>query len=196
MTKRGIVPLADKSSDVILAHILDPEHTELSPSQTEEFKRVLAAAKLIDDYPDDSHVLTLMKHKYNVSVTQLRRDIAHAKELFKTEHTFDYDLTFAWMIKDQIELIRECKLTGNFKEWNAAKKTLRELIGERPVSNEDPRRMMKNEFYIQIVNGGGKPVSVPLGRLQDLSPEDIQLVQESMMQPIESDEQADELFNR
>lgn len=196
MTKRGIVPLADKSSDVILAHILDPEHTELSPSQTEEFKRVLAAAKLIDDYPDDSHVLTLMKHKYNVSVTQLRRDIAHAKELFKTEHTFDYDLTFAWMIKDQIELIRECKLTGNFKEWNAAKKTLRELIGERPVSNEDPRRMMKNEFYIQIVNGGGQPVSVPLGRLQDLSPEDIQLVQESMMQPIESDEQADELFNR
>lgn len=196
MTKRGIVPLADKSSDVILAHILDSEHTELSPSQTEEFKRVLAAAKLIDDYPDDSHVLTLMKHKYNVSVTQLRRDIAHAKELFKTEHTFDYDLTFAWMIKDQIELIRECKLTGNFKEWNAAKKTLRELIGERPVSNEDPRRMMKNEFYIQIVNGGGQPVSVPLGRLQDLSPEDIQLVQESMMQPIESDEQADELFNR
>lgn len=196
MTKRGIVPLADKSSDVILAHILDPEHTELSPSQTEEFKHVLAAAKLIDDYPDDRHVLTLMKHKYNVSVTQLRRDIAHAKELFKTEHTFDYDLTFAWMIKDQIELIRECKLTGNFKEWNAAKKTLRELIGERPVSNEDPRRMMKNEFYIQIVNGGGQPVSVPLGRLQDLSPEDIQLVQESMMQPIESDEQADELFNR
>ncbi len=196
MTKRGIVPLADKSSDVILAHILDPEHTELSPSQTEEFKRVLAAAKLIDDYPDDRHVLTLMKHKYNVSVTQLRRDIAHAKELFKTEHTFDYDLTFAWMIKDQIELIRECKLTGNFKAWNAAKKTLRELIGERPVSNEDPRRMMKNEFYIQIVNGGGQPVSVPLGRLQDLSPEDIQVVQESMMQPIESDEQADELFNR
>lgn len=196
MTKRGIVPLADKSSDVILAHILDPEHTELSPLQTEEFKRVLAAAKLIDDYPDDRHVLTLMKHKYNVSVTQLRRDIAHAKELFKTEHTFDYDLTFAWMIKDQIELIRECKLTGNFKAWNAAKKTLRELIGERPVSNEDPRRMMKNEFYIQIVNGGGQPVSVPLGRLQDLSPEDIQVVQESMMQPIESDEQADELFNR
>lgn len=196
MTKRGIVPLADISSDVILAHILDPEHTELSPSQTEEFKRVLAAAKLIDDYPDDRHVLTLMKHKYNVSVTQLRRDIAHAKELFKTEHTFDYDLTFAWMIKDQIELIRECKLTGNFKAWNAAKKTLRELIGERPVSNEDPRRMMKNEFYIQIVNGGGQPVSVPLGRLQDLSPEDIQVVQESMMQPIESDEQADELFNR
>ena len=100
MAKPGIVPLSDKSSDVILAHILDPDSSPLSAKQQEEFNRVVQAAKLLDDYPNDRHVLQILRQKYNVSVTQLRTDIAHAKELFKTEHTFDYYMAFSWMLKD------------------------------------------------------------------------------------------------
>lgn len=195
MTKRGIVPLADKSSDVILAHILDPEHTELSEAQAAEFSRVVQAAKLLDDYPDDRHVMQLMKHKYSVSVTQLRADIAHAKELFKTQHKFDYDMVFAWMVKDQIQLIRECKMRGKFKEWNAAKKVLKEIIGEKPAAEEDPRRMMKNQFFIQINNGSAQPVNIPVERLKGLDKEDLRLMQEAMMPTIDNEEQAESLFN-
>ena len=195
MAKPGIVPLSDKSSDVILAHILDPDSSPLSAKQQEEFNRVVQAAKLLDDYPNDRHVLQILRQKYNVSVTQLRTDIAHAKELFKTEHTFDYDMAFSWMLKDQIELIRECKLRGDFKNWNAAKKVLREMIGEKPVTVEDPRRMMKNHFFIQINNGTGQPVNIPLDKLRGLAPDEIQIIQQSLVQPIADDTQAEEIFN-
>lgn len=195
MAKPGIVPLSDKSSDVILAHILDPDSSPLSAKQQEEFNRVVQAAKLLDDYPNDRHVLQILRQKYNVSVTQLRTDIAHAKELFKTEHTFDYDMAFSWMLKDQIELIRECKLRGDFKNWNAAKKVLREMIGEKPVTVEDPRRMMKNQFFIQINNGTGQPVNIPLDKLRGLAPDEIQIIQQSLVQPIADDTQAEEIFN-
>ena len=195
MAKPGIVPLSDKSSDVILAHILDPDSSPLSAKQQEEFNRVVQAAKLLDDYPNDRHVLQILRQKYNVSVTQLRTDIAHAKELFKTEHTFDYDMAFSWMLKDQIELIRECKLRGDFKNWNAAKKVLREMIGEKPVTVEDPRRMMKNQFFIQINNGTGQPVNIPLDKLRGLAPDEIQIIQQSLVQPIADDTPAEEIFN-
>ena len=195
MAKPGIVPLSDKTSDVILAHILDPDSSPLSAKQQEEFNRVVQAAKLLDDYPNDRHVLQILRQKYNVSVTQLRTDIAHAKELFKTEHTFDYDMAFSWMLKDQIELIRECKLRGDFKNWNAAKKVLREMIGEKPVTVEDPRRMMKNQFFIQINNGTGQPVNIPLDKLRGLAPDEIQIIQQSLVQPIADDTQAEEIFN-
>lgn len=195
MAKHGIVPLADQKSDVILAHILDPDSSPLTPKQQEEFNRVVQAAKLLDDYPNDRHVLQILKQKYNVSVTQLRTDIAHAKELFKTEHAFDYDMAFSWMIKDQIELIRECKLRGDFKNWNAAKKVLREMIGEKPATVEDPRRMMANQFFIQINNGTGQPVNIPLDKLRGLAPDEIQIIQQSLVQPIADDTQAEEIFN-
>ena len=195
MAKPGIVPLSDKSSDVILAHILDPDSSPLSAKQQEEFNRVVQAAKLLDDYPNDRHVLQILRQKYNVSVTQLRTDIAHAKELFKTEHTFDYDMAFSWMLKDQIELILECKLRGDFKNWNAAKKVLREMIGEKPVTVEDPRRMMKNQFFIQINNGTGQPVNIPLDKLRGLAADEIQIIQQSLVQPIADDTQAEEIFN-
>lgn len=58
------------------------------------------------------------------------------------------------MIKDQIQLIRDCKLRGDLKNWNNAKKVLHQMIGERPASVEDPRRMEKNVINIQINNMG------------------------------------------
>ncbi|MBQ9363993.1 MAG: hypothetical protein IJT97_11360 [Bacteroidaceae bacterium] len=192
---RGIPALSDVKSDEILAHILAPEEHPLPARLEAEFQRVVAAARLIDEYPDERHVVRLMQTKYSVSKTQLRRDIAHAKQLFKTEHTFDWDLSFAWMIKDQMELIRECKLKGDLKNWNAAKKVLREMIGEKPAVAEDPRRMEKNVFYIQINNGAGQSINIPLEKLRGLDASDLQQVQDALLQPIESDAQAEEIFN-
>lgn len=190
----GIVPLSDLKSDAILAYILKPDENPLPVKLEAEYQRVVCAARMLDEYPEDTQVLKLMKSKYNVSVTQLRKDIAHAKELFKTEHTFDYDFVFTWMIKDQLELIRECKKKGDFKNWVAAKKVLRDIVGERPAQDIDPRLMMTNTFYVQINNGSGQSVSIPLDKIKGLSSDDIQLIQQSMLQPVD-DAQAEEIFN-
>lgn len=192
---KGIVPLSDVKSDVILAHILDPDANPLPSTLEGEFKRVVSAARLLDDYPDEAHVIRLLQAKYNVSKTQLRKDVAHAKELFKTEHTFDWDLSFTWMLKDQLALIRECRLKGDLKNWNAAKKVLREMIGEKPAMVEDPRRMEKNVFYIQINNGEGQEVKIPLDKLRGLDGSDIQLVGESLLPVLDTDEQTEQIFN-
>lgn len=192
---KGIVPLSDVKSDVILAHILDPEGNPLPDKLQEEFNRVVCAAKLIDNYPDETHVIKMLLVKYGISKTQARKDIAHAKELFKTEHSFDWDFSFAWMIKDQIELCRECKLKGDLKNWNAAKKVLHDMIGEKPATVEDPRRMEKNTFYIQINNGFGQQVKIPLDKLRGLDASDLQIVQEALYPMITNEEETEQIFN-
>ena len=46
---------------------------------------------------------------------------------------------------------------------------LHQMIGEKPASVEDPRRMEKNVFYIQI-NSMGQKVDIPLNAIRNLSP--------------------------
>lgn len=91
MAKKGISSLAEQHYEVIQSHILDPQHSPLPEKLRGQFNRVLQIARLLDDYPEDGHIINMMQVKYKVSVTQLRKDIALAKELFKTNHTFDWD---------------------------------------------------------------------------------------------------------
>ncbi len=158
-----------------------------------EFNRVLQVARLLDDYPNETHIINIMLNKYRITRTQVRKDLALAKELFKTQHTFDWDFWFAWQIKDQMELIREAKLRGNLKEWNNAKKTLMLMIGEKPIVNDDPRRMEKNVFYIQV-NNNGETLNVNLDAIKKLPEEDVKKVIEALYEPID-DTQAEEIIN-
>ena len=52
--------LEEQNHELIMRHALDPDHSPLSPSQQEQYKRVVQAAKLFDDYPDERHVINLM----------------------------------------------------------------------------------------------------------------------------------------
>ena len=167
MAKKGTPSLSEQRYEVIQAHILDPEHSPLPENLREQFNRVLQVARLIDDYPDDNHIINLMMTKYRVSQTQIRKDIALAKELFKTNHTFDWDFWQAWQIKDQLELIQECKLRGDLKNWNAAKKVLAVMNGQKPEAVDDPRRMEKNVFNVQV-NYNGQTLNIDLDKIRNL----------------------------
>ena len=190
MSKKSIAQL---SADVIQAHILDPENSQLPDEYREEFNRVIQTARLLDDYPNESHVIKMLQAKYNISSYTCKRDIALAKDLYKTQHTFDWDFTMAWMVKDQLELIRECKLSGDLKEWNRSKKVLREIIGERPASVEDPRRVEKNVFYIQV-NNAGNTYNVPLDKVKGLSGDDLKTIVDALNDPID-EAQATEIMD-
>lgn len=91
--------IAKLTHDEIEAHIVDPDNNPLPERCREQFGRVLSAARLLDDYPDDNHVIRLMRAKYDVSPSTVRRDIALARQLYKSRHTFDWDFWQAWMIK-------------------------------------------------------------------------------------------------
>ena len=68
--------IAKLTHDEIEAHIVDPDNNPLPERCREQFGRVLSAARLLDDYPDDNHVIRLMRAKYDVSPSTVRRDIA------------------------------------------------------------------------------------------------------------------------
>ena len=67
------------------------------------------------------------------------------------------------------------------------------MIGEKPASVEDPRRMEKNVFYIQI-NSMGQTVDIPLNAIRNLSQEEQKVLVDSMYTPID-DVQAEEIMN-
>ena len=189
----GPKSLEEVNPELIQAHIIDPENSPLPENLQFQFNRVLQVARLLDDYPNETHIINIMLNKYRITRTQVRKDLALAKELFKTQHTFDWDFWFAWQIKDQMELIREAKLCGNLKEWNNAKKTLMLMIGEKPIVNDDPRRMEKNVFYIQV-NNNGETLNVNLDAIKKLPEEDVKKVIEALYEPID-DTQAEEIIN-
>ena len=189
----GPKSLEEVNHELIQAHIIDPENSPLPENLQFQFNRVLQVARLLDDYPNETHIINIMLNKYRITRTQVRKDLALAKELFKTQHTFEWDFWFAWQIKDQMELIREAKLRGNLKEWNNAKKTLMLMIGEKPIVNDDPRRMEKNVFYIQV-NNNGETLNVNLDAIKKLPEEDVKKVIEALYEPID-DTQAEEIIN-
>ncbi len=190
---RGRKSLEEQNYELIQAHIIDPEGSELPAELQRQFARVLQVARLLDDYPNESHIINVMLAKYRVTRTQIRKDLTLAKELFKTQHTFDWDFWFAWQIKDQMELIRQSKLKGDLKNWNNAKKTLMAMIGEKPAAIDDPRRMENNTFYIQI-NNNGNPINVNLDAIRKLPEEDLKQLVDSMYEPID-EMNAEELMN-
>ncbi len=185
--------LEEQNHELIQQHLLDPENSPLPDYLQVQCNRVVQVARLLDDYPNESHIINIMQAKYNITRTQIRKDIFLAKELFKTQHEFDWDFWFGWMIKDQIELIRKCKLAGDFKQWNNAKKVLREMIGEKPIGAEDPKRMEKNVFYIQI-NNAGQPVNIPIDTIKKLTQNEQKILLDSLYQPID-DVIAEDIMN-
>lgn len=190
----GKKSLEEQSYELIQQHILDPEHTPLDPRMAEQLNRVVSAAKLLDSYPNESHIISMLLAKYRVSRTQLRKDVDLARQLFKTDHTFDWDFWQAWQIKDQVELIRECKLKGDLKAWNNAKKVLLAMIGEKPEALEDPRRMEKNTFVIQVDAGTGDKININLDTMRSLTEEQRKEIIDTLYQNVD-DAQVEEIMN-
>lgn len=189
---RGTVPLIEQHYTAIQAHILDPDNSPLPEKLRPMMNRVLTAAKLLDSYPVEGHIIRLMQAKYSVTATTVRKDIQLAKTLFKTNHTFDWDFWQAWQLKDQMELIREAKLRGDLKAWNNAKKVLHKIIGDKPEAVEDPRRMERNVFNIQV-NYNGQTMVIDFDKLRSLDPKLRAEVLQCLYEPV-NDAQAEEIM--
>mgnify|MGYP000317334201 CR=1 FL=1 len=71
--------LEEQSYDLIQQHIIDPENSPLPEHLCVQCNRVLQIARLLDDYPNESHIINIMLAKYRISRTQIRKDIAPGK---------------------------------------------------------------------------------------------------------------------
>ena len=187
--------LADLDADSIIASILDPEGSPLPAKYEQEKRRVIQASRLWDTYPNERRVAAILMSKYPISLKTALRDIDLAKQVFKTQHTFDYDATAMWMIKDQVELIRRCQVAGDLKEWNKAKKVLQDMVEKlHPSSEEDPSRLQANMFVINVT-ANGHQFQVPLDKVRELDPDSLKTLVDSLATPIEDAEVLEEIFD-
>lgn len=187
--------LADLTADQIVASILDPEGSPLPVEYEQEKRRVIQASRLWDTYPNERRVAMMIQTKYNVSLRTALRDVELARQVFKTQHTFDYDAMASWMIKDQIDLIQKCKVKSDLKEWNKAKKVLQDMVEKlHPVHEEDPSRMQANLFVINVT-AHGQQFQLPLEKVRSLDPDSLKTLIDSLSQPIEDAEILDEIFD-
>lgn len=178
--------LEEQHYELIMQHIHDPERSPLPAPIQAKYNRCVSAAKMLDTY-HPTLVVTMLQEKYNISRNTAYGDIRLAQELFKSQHTFDWDYWQQWQIKDLVDTIRMCKAQNKARERVMAHKVLREIIGEKTVTAEDPKRMEANTFYIQI-NNNQNTINIPLNKLKGLSANDIQTVIESINTSNESDE--------
>jgi len=188
-TKKG---LAEQRHELILAHILDPDNSPLPEAYREQFNRIVSASQMLDSFHPSS-VYPRLQAKYNISRNTARKDIQLAQELFKSKHEFDWDYWQQWQIKDLVDTIRTCKLLGKQKERIAAQKVLRDVIGEKVVGAEDPKRMEKNVFYIQL-NNNQNTVNIDMSKIKGLSADEIHTLVEAMVAPTETDDQICEIL--
>lgn len=185
--------LAQQNHTTILAHILDPENSPLPMELQEQFNRIKSAALMLDNFHPMSCVQRMMA-KYNISRTTARRDIDMAQSLFKSNHTFDFDFWQQWQIKDLVDSIRKCKIRGDEKNRIAAHKALKLIIGEKVATDEDPRRMEKNIFYIQL-NNNGTILNMDLNAIKGLSKDEVKTVVEALSAPEKTDEEVVDILN-
>ena len=113
--------------------------------------------------------------------------------MYKTKHTFDWDFWHTWQIRDQLDLIRECKIKGNLKEWNAAKKVLHQIIGDKPDGLTDDKQTGNTQILIQV-NVNGQVVNMPIDEARKLKPNEMKEVMDIMHQPID-DAEAEEIMD-
>ena len=187
--------LADLSADQIIASILDPEGSPLPVEYEQEKRRVIQAARLWDTYPNERRVAAMLQAKYDVTLRTALRDVDLARQVFKTQHNFDYDAMSTWMVKDQIDLIQKCKLREDLKEWNKAKKVLQDMVEKmHPVHEEDPQRMQANLFVINVT-AHGQQFQLPLEKVRALDPDSLKTLVDSLSQPIEDAVVLDEIFD-
>ena len=185
--------LTQLTHDQVQARIIDPEGNPLPQHLEQQFRRVMTAARLIDDDPDEDHLVSMICEKYNCTAHTAHRDIELARQVYKTHHSIDWDFWHIWQIRDQLELIRQCKEKKDLKEWNNAKKTLLKMIGEKPEALADPNRMAKNQFFIQV-NINGKTEYKPIEEVHELRQDEVKEIIDIMQQPI-TEEQAAEIMD-
>lgn len=196
MTMANRKALSDFTQDEILAAIVDPEHNPLPEKYDAELHRVMQASRLWDRYPNERHVADMMIAKYGISRTMAMKDLALAKRLYNQENRIDYDAMATWAVKDQLELINKLKLRRDFKEWNKAKKVLMDMLERiRPAQEEDPRRMEKNTFVVNVNTGMGKSFAIPLDMLRSLGGEALKTMIDSMTTPIEDAQVVEEIWD-
>jgi len=163
--------IEDTKWEMIQAHFINPENSQLSFEKQEILDRVISASKILAKNPIQKHAVAIHRCKYpDLSYSQASEDIRLSAKLFQTVHTFNYDFWRAWILDSILENIKFCRDRGtdiSNKIISAEHANLLRLVGSQPEELPDPQRNEKHQFYILIKNDN-RDIKIDLNTLKDL----------------------------
>lgn len=191
--------LRDLPSEIIKAHILDPDNTPLPEYLQEPLNRAVSIFKLLDKHPIAKNAIKYHRIVYpSISLETAYRDLKLAREVFSSYQDFDFDFWLNWTLADITENItkaRKSNLPADRKIIAMEHANLVRILGKRPDTPADPLRNEKHEFYI-MVNIGKTQVKIDIDSLHKLPLNTIQELNKALFAGNEIDEQgAAEIMN-
>lgn len=196
MTRKA---LTDEKSELIKAHLLDPENSPLPEYMQRELDRVISMAKVLDKNPNIRNAVALHRSKYSeLSETTAYRDARLAMKIYNSLHEFDYDFWMMWIINDITRNIERCRNADSHQDRRVIAMehaNLLKAIGERPEEMADPKRNEKHQFYI-LVQINNQEVKLNLEQLQKLPENTLRELNKALFGGKDIDEQgAAEILN-
>ncbi len=184
--------LENLPSEIIKAHILDPENSTLTPEYQEMLNRAVSLTKLLDKHPIAKNAIKYHRVIYpDISQSTAYTDLTLARMLFNNYQNFDYDFWLSWALNDITANIEKCRSTGlssDRKIIAMEHANLSRIIGKRPQEPIDPLRNEKHSFYI-MVNVGSQNIKLDLNTLHKLPVNTIQELTRALLAENEIDEQ-------
>ena len=193
------IALENRPSEIIKAHILDPENSPLTPEYQDMLNRSISLTKLLDKHPIAKNAIKYHRILYpNISQSTAYTDLNLARKLFNNYQDFDYDFWLSWSLNDittNIEKCRSTNLSSDRKIIAMEHANLARILGKRPEEPIDPLRNEKHSFYI-MVNVGNQSVKLDLNTLHKLPLNTVQDLTRALLAENEIDEQgAAEIMN-
>ena len=191
--------LENLPSEIIKAHILDPENSPLPPDYQDMLNRAISLTKLLDKHPIAKNAIKYHRTIYpDISQNTAYTDLNLARKLFNNYQNFDYDFWLSWSLNDittNIEKCRSTNLSSDRKIIAMEHANLSRIIGKRPEELIDPLRNEKHSFYI-MVNVGNQSVKLDLNTLHKLPLNTVQDLTRALLAENEIDDQgAAEIMN-
>lgn len=191
--------LTDNKYTLIKAHVLDPEHSPLTPEHQEILDRVISVSHVLDKNPIQKNAIAIHRAKYpHIGKTQAYEDLRLAMKLFNTFHTFDFDFYQTWLINDIIANIDNARKGNSHQDRRVIAMehaNLIKAIGKRPEELPDPTRNEKHQFYF-VININNEAVQVDLNNLKKLPAETLNELNKALFGGSEiSDVEAEEIMN-
>ena len=193
------IPLEERPSEVIKAHILDPENSPLPVRYQEMLNRAVSLCKLLDKHPVARNAIKYHRVLYpKISQSTAYTDLTLARKLFNNYQDFDYDFWLSWTLGDITANIEKCRSSGlssDRKIIAMEHANLGRILGKRPDEPVDPLRNEKHSFYI-MVNIKNKNVKLDLNTLHKLPLNTVQDLTRALLSDDEIDDQgAAEIMN-
>ena len=142
---------SDVTFDRIFKWVMDPDSAEITPECKAIYDRLDFCDNQLRRYARMKDVESIMRVKYpNISLVQIKRDIATTKRLFASITTINKDYEKLLLIEDIKDTMLSAKLKGDESSRTKAQKNLYLVLGIDKDDDLDISKLEKHTYMLFV----------------------------------------------